>query len=94
MEMQEVLHQILEKVTNLESGQRTLEEGQQSMELRLQNLESGQQKFESALQKLEANQQKMQRDIDRISVHVKNTDNTIRYIFDDIYRLEKRIESK
>ncbi len=85
METQEVLQQILDKVSNLEAGQQRLESD-------IRSLESGQRNLELGQQKLELGQQKMQKDMDRMGVKVKNIDNTIRYIFDDIYRLEKRFE--
>lgn len=43
---------------------------------------------------LESGQQKIQLAIDKITVKVSEIDTTIQYIFNDIYRLEKRIENK
>ncbi|RNC28830.1 MAG: hypothetical protein AWM53_01272 [Candidatus Dichloromethanomonas elyunquensis] len=74
-----------------------MENGKEFFQLILEHLKSLDSKvsgLDSKVSGVEIGQKKMQRDIDRIGVKVSDIDNTIRYIFDDIYKLEKRIDGK
>ncbi len=55
--MEKTLHLILEKLDNLEKGQRNLETGQRSLEEGQRNLEAGQKRIEETLHRIEVSQQ-------------------------------------